>query len=293
MRRLAGWAGVALLVATLAAGCGNRGGSLVNVIPEGNPNQGVLLAQVDTVDHVLSATALVYLQVPANRARLYDSVDNRGFVPFDAISEPLRTYSTNWSAFRVPILNYDPSSTHLLIARGSRDGLENALSPRTNPVFIPNGGILSLVPPRDTIPLAPRATQLHFDAPPLVHVDSLFLHIGTVAEAQRVVIEITKGPVTNYLAIYDRQAGNSFTRSYVFEDLAPELGQTYSWSVDEYNDVGRLLASTTRAQGTGGFIIDAPMVAGAPFAWPTDASHVLFDPWTIPPVLALARPPGR
>jgi hypothetical protein len=288
MRRFAGWAALALAV--VATGCGNRNGSLVGYAPEGYSNAASLTVQVDSSGGTLAATALVFMPVPVNRVRLYDDANLQGYVPDDALAEPERTYSSGWSVFRTTLSHYDNTASHVLLARGSRDGRENLQSPLSNAAAIPAGGAIDLIALRDTIPLAPRATTVNPDAAPSVHVDSLYFHIGTVAAAQSIFLEIVKGRVTQYLTLFQRQPNNSWARVIVYENIAPALGQTYAWHVDEYDHGARLIAGTSV---NGSFVITAPKVTGSPFEWPTATNHLIFQPWTIPTPFVAARPPGR
>ena len=122
---------------------------------------------------------------------------------------------------------------------------------------------------------------------PTAPVDSLYFHVGVVPGVQRIFLEVVKSKVTDYLAVFDRQPDDSFARTFVFEDVPPQIGQTYQWHVDEYNDQARLVAATTVP---GSFVIVAPKVAGAPFVWPTAPNHYIFAPWTIPGFVAVQTP---
>jgi len=277
MRRITGIAAVA--VVALLAGCGNRGGSLVGFTPEGQANRAVLEAQVDTVGTTLTASALVFVQAPTNRIRVYDDINDGGFQPTgDFEVQPSRTFSTGWGIYQVTLPIYDPTASHVLLARGSRDGVENVLSPLSNAATIPAGTAATLLAGRDTLPLYPRATVPHPDAAPTVKVDSMVFHVGAVANAQRIYIEITLAKVTNYLAIFDRQLDGSFLNTLVLENVPPKLGQTYAWHVDEYDAQSRLVAATTV---DGSFVVGPPKVPGAPFVWASDPGKFVFTPWSV------------
>jgi len=286
-QRLVG-ATLALLLMIVSAGCGNRNGSLVGYRPEGQVNAGIMVVQVDTTAGALKATATVYMRSPTDRVRLFDNVNAKGFVPNDAINEPVRVLSSGWGVYNIPLSPYDPAADHVLLARGSRDtGPESVLSPLSNPATIPAGS-LELVAPRDTLPLAPRAPVIHADAAPEVKIDSLYFNVAAVAGAQSIYLEVVKGAVTQYLALFQRQANGTFAQTSVFENIPPALGQTYLWHVDEYDIGSRLIAATSV---TGSFVVKPPKVSGAPIIWPTTPDHFIFvDNWTIPGFIARLRP---
>jgi len=278
MRRIAGIAALAL--ALFAAGCGNRGGSLAGYSPEGVANRAVLQTQVDNVNGTLGVSALVFVQVPTNRVRLYDDVNSAGYLPAGDYSlEPARVFSTGWAAYSLPLPTYDSTATHVLLARGSRDGNDNSLSPLSNVATIPPGSGATLIAPRDTLPLSPRAPVPNPDAAPTVHPDSLVFQIAAVAAAQRIDLEVLYRGVTQYLVIFDRQPNNSFTATVTIENVAPQLNQTYAWHVDEYDGASRLIAATT---------VDGSFVSGTlrdpnnAYVWPSTSSHFVFKPWVIP-----------
>jgi hypothetical protein len=285
MGRITGIAAVALAV--LLAGCGNRGGSLFGFTPEGVPNQAVLQAQVDTVGATLTASALVFVQAPTNRIRVYDDINNAGYQPTgDFEVQPSRTFSTGWAVYRVTLPTYDPAATHVLLARGSRDGAENVLSPLSNAATIPAGTAATLLAGRDTLPLFPRAPVPSPDAAPSVKIDSVVFHVAAVANAQRIYLEITLRGVTNYLAVFERQSNGSFLRTLVLENVPPRLNQTYLWHVDEYDTQFRLVAATTV---NGSFVVGLPKVPNAPFVWPTAVGQYVFKPWIIPATVGPAQ----
>jgi hypothetical protein len=278
MRRIAGIAALAL--ALFAAGCGNRGGSLAGYSPEGLSNRAVLQTQVDEVNGALTVSAVVFVQVPTNRVRLYDDVNNAGYLPAGDYSiEPARVFSTGWAAYTLPLPSYDSTATHVLLARGSRDGNENSLSPLSNAATIPPGSGATLIAPRDTLPLAPRATVPHPDAAPTIHPDSLVFQIAAVAAAQRINLEVLFRGVTQYLVVFDRQPSSAFTSTVTFENVAPQFNQTYQWHVDEYDASSRLIAATTV---NGSFVAGTLRDSANAYVWPTAASHFVFKPWTIP-----------
>lgn len=286
MRHFAARAALALAILVAAAGCGNRGGSIAGYAPEGLANRAFLSVQVDSSGAALGASALVFMQVPANRVRIYDDVNGKGYQPAgDFVLQPERTYSSNWSVFRAPLPLYDPAASHVLLARGSRDGVENVLSPLSNVATIPAGDATTLIALRDTIPVAPRAPTVNPDASPSIKADSLYFRIGAVSAAQRIFLEVVKSRVTVYLAIFDRQPDDSFARTIVFENVPPVIGQTYTWHVDEYDAQSRRIAATTV---DGSFVYFPPKVAGAPSEWPSTSDRFLFLPWTIP---GMASPP--
>ncbi len=288
MRHFAVRAAFALGVLVAAAGCGNRNGSLVGYQPEGIANSGFLAVQVDTAGGTDGASAIVFLPPPSNRIRIYDDVNQKGYLPTDGLVAPVRTLSTGWSVYRSPISPYDPLASHVLLVRGSRDGAENALSPVTNTAVIPVGPAAGLVAGRDTLPLFPRAPVINSDAAPSIHADSLYFNVAAVSAAQTIFLEIVKSNVTLYIARFDRQPDLSFARSIEYENLPPGLGQTYSWHVDEYDSGERLVAATSV---NGSFVVTPPKVNGAPVVWPSTPDHFLFRAWTIPGFVATRRTP--
>lgn len=231
-----------LLLAALAFGCGDNGGTPTGYQPDGLGDAAILLADVQPTG-ADSSQVVVYGEIydasSANGFRLYVDPQGQGYRPAaDYVAAPAKTFSTGVNAYRIRALSLDLSLDNTFLGRGSRNGFETTAAPLTEHAVVFQGFPPVELARRIDVPLVSPADSAMTDSIP-----TLTWAPVPQAARYRVVIEGRNGWV--YVVITDATSNTvSDGTGIVIEDLPMRAGLLYRWGVDAIDAQNRIIGTT-------------------------------------------------
>jgi hypothetical protein len=238
----------ALLALTLGlalAGCGDQSGSLAGYVPEGEQRDALILTNPQPV--VAGDSSQVVIQVlvlfkpGVDGFRIYENPGNEGYHPATPyVSGAITTYTTGWSLAIAP-LDVQSNVSTLLMARGSRVGVESGASPITQEATIPAADPLTLLR-RESVTLVSPADS--------ANVDSLVtLRWDPVPGATHYIVQVNGRNGLQYLAIVEEtQHQVRLGNGLIVQDIPMRSNQFYNWTVTAMNSEWRVFAEAPQVR---------------------------------------------